>query len=87
MKARTAIQGHKDVRGLARPELFFTLARVVWLNDVPLARLLILLSTIAAEYLIIDNGVVSISQPNEFEEQYIIARAFTTRTNRISVFS
>ena len=79
MKARQAIQGHKDVRGLARPELFFSLARVVWLNDIPLARTLILCSKIAAEHLFIDNGTVTISQPNEFEEQYIAARASVTR--------
>jgi len=79
MKARQAIQGHKDVRGLARPELFFTLARVVWSNDLPLAETLILCSKLAAKHLVIDKGIVSISQPNELEEQYIAARAFVTR--------
>jgi len=36
MKARQAIQGHKDVKGLYRPELFLSLARAVWNQDAPL---------------------------------------------------
>jgi len=51
MKARQAIQGHKDIKGLYRPELYFTLARVVWNNDTSLARLLCTCSNIAAEHL------------------------------------
>jgi len=51
MKARKAIQGHKDVKGLYRPELFLTLARAVWFQDAPLARLLSTASPVAAEHL------------------------------------
>jgi hypothetical protein len=67
------------VKGLYRPELFLTLARAVWFQDAPLARLLATASPVAAEHLIIDGDVVTLDSPEKFEEQYIIAREFITK--------
>ena len=73
-KARSSLNTFKDSSGGYRPELYFTMARLVWRNDLVTAQMLIASSPCAKKHMQIVENVVSTIDPDIFEKDYAFAR-------------